>query len=124
MAVELNDIFNEIEPLLRVYIPPFVTKKDDGKWLELYANKPAEWEGRQRDATMFVALAKQKNFVGFYYFPIYVCPELKEKLHPALLKNLKGKTCFHIKKMDAEMLKHIKDALKIGLARYKKEGWV
>lgn len=124
MTTTLDEIYTELQPLLRAYVPPFITKQDNAKWLEVYADKPAEWQGRKRDETMFVSLAKQKNFVGFYYFPIYVCPELKEKLHPSLLKNLKGKTCFHIKKLDGELTKHIKDALKIGLALYKKEGWV
>ncbi len=49
---------------------------------------------------------------------------LQEIFHPNLLKLLKGKACFHIKKDDADLLEQIKDALEAGFDLYKKRGWI
>jgi hypothetical protein len=41
-----------------------------------------------------------------------------------LLKCLKGKACFHIKKEDPQIMDQIKDALKEGYRLYEEKGWV
>lgn len=56
--------------------------------------------------------------------PIYVEPGLKKKLSPSLTKLLQGKTCFHIKKLDDDLLKHIETALDEGVNLYKSRGWL
>jgi len=56
--------------------------------------------------------------------PIYVDTSLREVFKPELLKLLKGKSCFHIKKLDSQLEKQIEDALKKGYDLYKKRGWV
>jgi hypothetical protein len=40
------------------------------------------------------------------------------------LKCLKGKSCFHIKKMDAEIFKQMEEALAKGYSKYKERGWI
>jgi hypothetical protein len=40
-----------------------------------------------------------------------------------LLKALKGKSCFHIRKNDPPTLESIRDALKAGYDIYKQNGW-
>jgi len=56
--------------------------------------------------------------------PVYVDTSLKEVFKPELIKLLKGKSCFHIKKLDSQLEKQIEDALKKGYDLYKKRGWV
>jgi len=56
--------------------------------------------------------------------PIYVEPELKEKLEPKLLKLLKGKSCFHIKSIDKELENEIFDALQKGYKLYEENEWI
>lgn len=43
---------------------------------------------------------------------------------PDLLKLLKGKSCFHIKKIDDKLIKQMKKALDIGYNLYNKRGWI
>ncbi|MDB5282349.1 MAG: hypothetical protein JWO06_1424 [Bacteroidota bacterium] len=124
MADEFSEILKKIKALIKVYEPKLAVKKDSDKGYELYTAKEAVVAGRTYPAIFFAAAQVQKNFIGFYYFPIYCRPELKEKLHPDLMKKLKGKSCFHIKKDDKETYQQIKDALKIGFDEYKKQGWV
>jgi hypothetical protein len=45
-------------------------------------------------------------------------------VHPDLLRCLKGKTCFHIKKLDKDMQAHIAVALKAGHKEFKQKGWI
>jgi len=56
--------------------------------------------------------------------PVYGYKKLGEQIHPELMKCLKGKACFHIKKNDENLYKQIDEALKLGYEGYKKLGWV
>jgi hypothetical protein len=56
--------------------------------------------------------------------PIYGVPILKKVFKKELLSTLKGKACFHIKKLDKALISKIREALEIGYKFYKKNGWV
>lgn len=56
--------------------------------------------------------------------PIYIDKELKDVFETELLNLLKGKSCFHIKKIDKKLEKQIKKALDIGFDLYKKRRWI
>jgi len=100
-----------------------IVKTDKPGAYELYYGKEIEQQGRTYPELCFTSLLIQKGYVGFYFFPIYVDPLLTKKLDPGFLKNLKGKTCFHIKKGDPETLEQIKNALKTGYQYYLSRGW-
>ena len=61
---------------------------------------------------------------GFYFMPVYAEADLKAVFAPELLKLLKGKSCFHIKKLDPALLDQIKSALQVGYEAYQARGWV
>ena len=124
MNTEFSEILKNVRALLKVYEPPLVAKKDTEKGYELWTTKEVSIGGRTYPDLFFAAATVQKNFVGFYYFPLYCNPELKAKLHRDLIKNLKGKTCFHLKKDEKDLYKHIESALKIAFTFYKKQKWV
>jgi hypothetical protein len=56
--------------------------------------------------------------------PVYAEPEIKALFKPELLKLLKGKSCFHIKILDEELLRQIREALAAGYHQYQERGWV
>jgi len=66
----------------------------------------------------------QKDYVGFYYMPIYSETKLEAVFKPEFLKTLHGKSCFYIMMLDDELLSQIKKALKTGFDLYKKRGWI
>lgn len=126
--VKKTNIYNSIRDLLSVYSPPFdaderknVSGKDS---YSLISHGDFVVDGRKRSEMWFAGLIKQKDYVGFYFMPVYSLPEAKEFISPRLLKTLKGKSCFYIKTDDAEMLADIKQALAHGLKLYQKRGWV
>jgi hypothetical protein len=121
---ELVTLFSKIKKVISEYAGSNYTVKADkpGNY-ELYYGKEVEFAGRQYPELCFAGLLIQKGYVGFYFFPIYVNPALKSKLKSELLKTLKGKTCFHIKKQDPGLIREIEEALKTGYNYYSSKGW-
>jgi hypothetical protein len=121
---DLQAIFDAIKPLLQAYQPPLVPKRDEAGYFDLWSLKPVVIDGRKKNEVYFAGLIIQKSYVGFYFMPIYAETDLKTVFKPELLKLLKGKSCFHVKKLDAELLRQIAAALKIGFELYQERGWV
>jgi hypothetical protein len=118
-------IFEELKKLIQPYLKGTMVERGDGKsTYALWSDKEVEVAGRKMLDVYFVGLMIQKGYVGFYFMPVYSNPKLRDELHPDLVKCLKGKSCFHIKKNDPELMKHVKDALKVGLNYFKKNDWV
>ncbi|UCG69310.1 MAG: hypothetical protein JSV09_16285 [Thermoplasmata archaeon] len=95
----------------------------DSKY-DLWSFKNIEIDGRKRKEVFFASIIIQSNYVGLYYMPIYTDTELKDVFKPELLSLLKGKSCFHIKKLDKKLEKQIEQALALGYNLYKKRGWI
>lgn len=121
---DLSAMFNQIRPLLARYQPPLVARHDEPAYYDLWSVKELVIEGRKRKEVYFAGLMIHKDYVGFYFMPVYAEPEVKALFAPELLKLLKGKSCFHIKKLDDALLKHIDDALRKGFEFYQQRGWV
>ncbi len=120
----LTQIFNSLRPLLQHYQPPFVSKQDTERYYDLWSFKDLVIEGRKRKEVFFAGLIIQKSYVGFYYMPVYAEPEVKQLFKPELLRLLKGKSCFHIRKLTPELLNQVEEALAQGYQMYQERGWV
>lgn len=121
---QLLSIFHALKKEMKHYQKGNMKPRIDieGKY-DLWVGKEVTVLGKQKSDMYFGGLIIQSNYVGFYLMPIYTNPALKEEIASELLKTLKGKSCFHIKKEDKELMKQVKEALKIGYAWYKKQGW-
>jgi hypothetical protein len=123
--MDKQQIFEKLKALLKEYDGRLTATRDSADGYELYSIKDIEAFGRKYDKMYFAAALIKKNYVGFYYMPIYAEPEKVTKFFkPELLKLLKGKSCFHIKKYDQEIFRQIEDVLKKGFEAYKEKGWV
>jgi hypothetical protein len=120
----LTAIFQKLKSILIQYENPMRPKFDLDSKYDLWSFKQVEIAGRKRKEVYFAGLIIQSNYVGFYYMPVYADTKLKDVFEPELLSLLKGKSCFHIKKLDASLERQIKKALKTGYQLYKKRGWV
>ncbi|MBK6434216.1 MAG: DUF1801 domain-containing protein [Anaerolineae bacterium] len=123
-TTDLTAIFESLKALLAAYAPPLVAKMDDASHYDLWSVKDLVIEGRKRREVYFAGLIIQKGYVGFYYMPVYAQTELKDVFAPELLKLLKGKSCFYVKRLTPELLGQIEFALKIGYEAYQARGWV
>src|SRR5512133_450262 len=97
---DLTQVFNQVKTLMQAYTPPLISKMEDTAHYDLWSLKDLVIEGRKRKEVYFSGLIIQKSYDGFYYMPVYAQPELKTIFAPELLKLLKGKSSFHLKKLD------------------------
>ncbi len=128
----LDTIFETLKSLLIKYSREFDVKREilDSKakvkkeQVHLYGKKIVSIiPSRKPQATYVSGIIKQKDFVGFYSMPIYSHPN-SFVLSPELKKALKGKSCFHVKKLNPELLSELETVLKNGIELYRKEGWI
>jgi len=126
----LAAVYQELAKLLKRHSPPFKICDAGARGkssLQLTVPKPVAipgaYGGKPIDL-MLAAAILQKGYVGFYLMCVYMNAETKKKLSPSLLKLLKGKSCFHVKKLDEGLKKDIEAALELGTKLYKERGWV
>lgn len=124
MTIDRKEIFDQIKLLMKKFEKPLVARSDYDSRYELWSEKEIEIGGRKRKDIFFAGLIIQSSYVGFYFMPIYTDTSLKDIFAPELLSTLKGKSCFHIKKLDKKILSQIKSSLDVGFNLYKKRGWV
>jgi hypothetical protein len=126
---ELYRIFDELKKIMQSYSPPFSVKTPSEalkqkRSYELTSYKKVIIAGRPKDEVYFAGIIKQKGYVGFYYMLAYADPEVKQQLSPDFLKLLKGKSCFHIRSTERQILEQVKKALDLGLKGYQEREWV
>jgi len=122
---QLVPIFEEIKKMLAPYEKGTMKLLGgSGGKVALVSKKPVEMFGRKRDELWFASALVQKGYVGFYYMPVYGDPSTKKLLKPELLKCLKGKACFYIKKFDKEIFSQMREALAIGYKEWRQRGWI
>ena len=128
MKENLNVIFKELRGMISKYSPPLVVgdKVNAGAKPQyvLVSKKAVVIGGKKKNEVYFAGVIEQKGYVGFYYMPVYTNAEMKEIMSPALLRLLKGKSCFYIKELSPALKKDIQRALKAGFALYKKRRWI
>ncbi len=121
---DLNEVFITLKRELLPYHPPLNPKADTERAYDLWSFKDLVIEGRKRKEVYFAGLMIHKDYVGFYYMPVYAEPEIRAFFKPELLKLLKGKSCFHIKRLDDEILEQVREVLAQGFKLYQERGWV
>jgi hypothetical protein len=127
----LESVYGELVVLMKRHAPPFRPDVPCGgggkKSFQLTVPKPVAVPGAYGGKPVdlqFAAAILQKGYVGFYLMCIYVNQNARKQISPALLKLLKGKSCFHLKKLDDGLRQDIQSALALGAEFYKQRGWL
>jgi hypothetical protein len=125
MKTDFVEIFQTIRASLQPYATVgFSNRVNSETSFDLWSDKNVVIEDKKRNEVFFASVTIQKGHVGFYYMPVYTEPDMKNIFNPNLLKLLKGKSCFHITKLDDALMSQIEDALAAGFKHYKERGWV
>jgi hypothetical protein len=119
-AVEdsLEGVYEELVKILQRHAPPFrsdvpcmaVGKRSFQLTVPKPVAIPGAYGGKPVDLQMAAAMLQHGA--------------AKKKLSPALLKLLKGKTCFHVKNLDDGLRKDIEAALEMSTKVYRERGWL
>jgi hypothetical protein len=126
----LESVYKRLSALLSRHALPFRFQDlgvKNKKSVQLVVPKPVAIPGAYGGKPVdlqFAAVILQKGYVGFYLMCIYMNEPMKKKISPALLKLLKGKSCFCVKSLDASLEKDIEAALDAGTQYYRERRWV
>src|SRR4051794_3592486 len=121
---QLVVIFDRIKALMKSYAKGVIREREKPGAYSLVIESQIEVAGKKFSELYFAGILVQKGYIGFYYMPVYCLEEIKQELKPELLKCLKGKCCFYIRKNDPVLMDQIDDALKVGYNGFEKRGWV
>jgi hypothetical protein len=124
MSDDLQIIFQGLKELMGKYEGPLTAKMNIEGRYELWSIKEVVIDNRKRKEVYFAGLMIHKGYVGFYFMPIYSDTDVKSVFGQELLKLLKGKSCFHIRKLDEVLVKQLTEALEVGYSLYKERGWI
>src|SRR5690349_17429210 len=105
--------------------PPMVIARQSENGMELMGNKPVPYGYDKKivPGMYFSAFVVRKDMVSFYFMPMYMAEGFKE-LIPGMIKTLKGKTCFNIKKPEQVIEKELNALLKRGVVAWEKQGYM
>lgn len=118
------EIFNQLQSLLNEHTPSLQRRKDTGDSVE-YAGTKEAMQGKQKvDGYYFASLVTKPRDVRLYFFPIYTHADQFPELSPQMKKFLKGKSCFHIKSLDDDLVAELSDMIEKGVQLYQKDGLI
>jgi len=126
MKPSLATVYDELEAILSKFSPPFSARTNavrNKRNYVLVSKTEVVIDGRKKPELWFAGVIEQKGYIGFYYMPIYCTPK-RQKPSAALMKLLKGKSCFYVKAITPELRTDIRAALRTSLEAYKKMGWI
>lgn len=123
MKTDLNDIRESLKYMLKKHVPPLKVKADTADNFALYGTKET-MQGKQKvDGFYFGSVVTKPKDIRLYFFPIYTHPDQFE-LSPDLKKYLKGKSCFHIKKLSQETEQEIEKMIAKAIEIYLENGLI
>lgn len=121
MKTDLPEIQSTLQDILKAQTPPLRVRTDKPGAFEVAGTKEV-MQGKQKvDGFYFASVVPKPKDVRFYFFPIYTHVKDYAPLSDELKKCLKGKSCFHIKKLSPEMEKEIEGLVKKGVELYSKD---
>mgnify|MGYP001084201968 CR=1 FL=1 len=122
MSSSVENIHNQLVELLKNHLGPLRITSDKKEKFEVSGTIPA-MQGRQKvDGFYFASVVPKTKDVRLYFFPIYTHKVEIGELSENLKKALKGKSCFHIKKIDDEFKSELKNLIDKSIKVYQNHG--
>ncbi len=114
---DLQEVRNFIEGSLKAACPPLRVRKEGENGIEVCGTKET-MQGKQKvDGYYFASTVQKPKDIRLYFFPIYTDPDLYQ-LSEELQKMLKGKSCFHIKRLNDSLKSELQEMIQKGIDRY------
>ena len=90
----------------------------------LYGSKEVSIIGKKPQLTYLAGVIQQKNYVSFYFSPVYSHPKDFQRINSELKAFLKGKNCFNFDKINENLLVELEKTLVEGIKKYEEIGWI
>lgn len=123
MKTDLSEIQQTLQALFSPHAPHLQIREHNDAKYEV-AGTISVMQGKQKvDGHYFASVIPKPKDIRLYFFPIYTHVDSFE-LSPDLKKFLKGKSCFHIKKLTPEVEEEIKAMIAKGVELYKTDALI
>lgn len=124
MKTDLSEIQQTLKDLMNAHMGTLRVRVDSDKNFEVCGTKEV-MQGKQKvDGHYFASVTPKPKDIRLYFFPIYTHVNDYPPLSDKLQKALKGKSCFHIKKLDEEMEEELRGMVARGIELYQKDGLI
>jgi len=118
-GADTHAVFAALRDILRRHAPALDVKKDTD--IAFYLDSRIPHKGKP---LFFGAAMIHKSYVSYYFFPIYMCPELVDGLSPALRQRMQGKSCFNFKAVDDAAFAELAELTARGFERFRARGLI
>lgn len=123
MTKDIIEMYSILVETLKTHENVFKIVLDTTDKFEVIGTKTTMQGKKKVDGHYFSTLMQKPKDVRFYFFPAYTHPdEIKPLMNETVTKFLKGKSCFHIKKMDASLEASIGKMIDRGIDIYQDKG--
>lgn len=110
-------VFQKLKSILKPYAKKLVIKIDTPEGFSLDGAYSKKWDKE----LFFGATQIKKNYVSFYFMPVYMYPDLLKNISPELKKHMQGKSCFNFKKIETSLFDELSQLTEQGFERFIKE---
>lgn len=122
MTKDVNEIREKLVSILMEYKDHFKISSDTFEKFEVCGTIEAMQGRKKVDGFFFASVVPKPKDVRLYFFPVYTHKDEVGELPASLVKALKGKSCFHIKKIDEEIEADLREMVRKSVEVYKKVG--
>jgi len=112
-------VFESLKSILKPYAKAMTIKQDTENAFYLDAPYSEKW----KKDLYFGSVHIKKNYVSFYFMPVYMHPDLLKNISPELKKQMQGKSCFNFKKIEKPLFEELRQLTKQGFERFMKENY-
>lgn len=121
-TTDVQEIREKLKSIQESFLGPLKVKVDKPGNYELSGTIEAPQGKKTVQGIYFSSLVPKEKDVRFYFFPSYTHPDQFDNLSETMTKFKKGKSCFHVKYLDADLEKEIKKMMKTAIKAYQKDG--
>ena len=120
----LEEIWEFLEQELIGHSPLIKERKRNPNMIEYAGTIPA-MQGKQKvEGYYFSSIVKKPKDIRLYFFPIYTHSSEFQNISDGLRKQLKGKSCFHLKTLDDSLKTEVTNMISTAVKLYQKDGLI
>jgi hypothetical protein len=123
MITDIHEIQNKLKSFLQNASPLLRVRTETDSNFEVAGSKVVMQGKKKVDGIYFASVVPKPKDIRLYFFPIYTHADAF-KISEDLKKCLKGKSCFHFKKLTNELEQEIEEMIKKGAEIYEKDALI
>lgn len=114
---DFSPIYAHLRSILQPYADKLTLTLDAPQGISIDGPYSEKW----KKPLFFASAQIKKNYVSFYFMPVYMFPDLLDGISPELRKHMQGKSCFNFKKMEPALFDELAELTRVGYERFQKE---